>query len=614
VRATMFLAFVLSAVGASTARADLDFSAIDAEITAKAATATGRTRATCLRLERTLAAADRVGLVDDFWKLRAVGLALTGLLSGDATLSDATDAQVVRGLDAAFGESTSLTEAITSLKAAGDKARCQAFKTRGDRWADLAGRARAVGLSARAATYGRRAARQYETGAAVAKVLLARQNRRGQKWSVPLSGRGGALLSVWTSAGADPDVYVVGADDGAGPIFLRMGAEGWVRVPVAASGTLWWASGVGGEVWAAGTGGRVVRYDPVAGSLADVSVGAAVTLYGVWGAATNDVWAVGGNVDGTQPAGAVYHYDGSTWTNVAPQLAAGGPTLFKVWGAAVDDVWACGQSGTVMHFDGQSWTSSTNAPFESLFTVHGNGAAVVAVGGAVTPTILEAGVELGTAHFWPVALPSGTNNLRGVFVPPTGDAWACGLLGTVLRRTSGKWTPVAGLPATTANDFHAVAVDDAGGVYVVGGDLAAMDRGTMLYFGARTLPPANAIYAQAKLSEKIAPLFSADHGVFREWTCAVGGCHVAASPSGDLDLLVDSHTMWTRLVGVKASASPLARVAPGRPSASYLFQKLSGTQAGQGPGNERMPQGGPYLDQADMDAVRAWILEGARDN
>jgi hypothetical protein len=72
--------------------------------------------------------------------------------------------------------------------------------------------------------------------------------------------------------------------------------------------------------------------------------------------------------------------------------------------------------------------------------------------------------------------------------------------------------------------------------------------------------------------------------------------------------------MWSRLVGVKSSESPLMRVLPGRPSMSYLVQKLAGTQAGRGQNNDRMPLGGPYLDLADMDAVRAWILEGARDN
>jgi mono/diheme cytochrome c family protein len=65
---------------------------------------------------------------------------------------------------------------------------------------------------------------------------------------------------------------------------------------------------------------------------------------------------------------------------------------------------------------------------------------------------------------------------------------------------------------------------------------------------------------------------------------------------------------------VPSSESTLYRVLPGRPSLSYLFQKLAGVQAGIGVGNERMPLGGPYLGPADMDAVRAWILEGARDN
>jgi hypothetical protein len=603
------LALAATAFFAASAFADLDFSAVSAQIDARAAAATGRTLAACVSLKKTLVKSDRAGLVDDFAKLRAVAGALSGRLAGDATLADAVDEQIVAGFGALDAESTHLTETADALTSAGERARCGVFGKRGDANAAAAAKARGAGRVAAATTYARRAAAAYENGAALAMRLFARQSARGLKWSVPLSGRGGALLSVWTGPGLTPDVYVVGADDGAGPTFLRMGAEGWVRVPVGPSGDLWWVTGVGGQVYAAGTGGRVVRYDPATGDLADLSTGVNVILFGVWGASTNEVWAVGGNDDGTVPRTALMRHDGVSWTSVDLPEAANNRTLFKVWGAAADDVWVCGQAGLLMHYDGHAWSVVPSDTFESLFTVHGS-APTIAVGGAVQPTIVE---DL-TSGFASAAVPAGSNDMRGVFVPAKGEPWACGLAGTLMRRVNGTWSRVGGLPALSADDFHAVAIDDAGAVYVVGGDLSVMDRGTLLYYGSRPLPPANAVYPQAKLSEKIAPIFSADHGVFRQWSCAVGGCHVAASPSGDLDLFVDPHSMWSRLVRVKSSESPLLRVLPGRPSQSYLVQKLAGTQAGRGPGNDRMPFGGPYLDDADMDAVRAWILEGARDN
>ena len=43
---------------------------------------------------------------------------------------------------------------------------------------------------------------------------------------------------------------------------------------------------------------------------------------------------------------------------------------------------------------------------------------------------------------------------------------------------------------------------------------------------------------------------------------------------------------------------------------SSLIRKLEGTQAVGG----RMPQGGPFLDQAAMDTIKDWIDDGAPNN
>ncbi|HEX9852980.1 MAG TPA: hypothetical protein VGA68_08190 [Woeseiaceae bacterium] len=51
----------------------------------------------------------------------------------------------------------------------------------------------------------------------------------------------------------------------------------------------------------------------------------------------------------------------------------------------------------------------------------------------------------------------------------------------------------------------------------------------------------------------------------------------------------------------------ILRVAPGDADSSYLIHKLEGTATV----GARMPQGGPFLDQATIDALRAWIDQGA---
>lgn len=63
------------------------------------------------------------------------------------------------------------------------------------------------------------------------------------------------------------------------------------------------------------------------------------------------------------------------------------------------------------------------------------------------------------------------------------------------------------------------------------------------------------------------------------------------------------------LVGVASTQRPaVLRVAPGDPEDSYLIHKLEGRAGIEG---ERMPFGGPFLSDAEIDQVRAWITAGA---
>ena len=83
-------------------------------------------------------------------------------------------------------------------------------------------------------------------------------------------------------------------------------------------------------------------------------------------------------------------------------------------------------------------------------------------------------------------------------------------------------------------------------------------------------------------------------------------CHAGAS--APMGLRLDSANAYAMLVNVPSvQVSSLRRVNPGDPANSYLIQKLEGTQAV----GSRMPLGGPYLDQAEINQVRAWIQAGA---
>jgi mono/diheme cytochrome c family protein len=87
-------------------------------------------------------------------------------------------------------------------------------------------------------------------------------------------------------------------------------------------------------------------------------------------------------------------------------------------------------------------------------------------------------------------------------------------------------------------------------------------------------------------------------------TCHTG---VGAVLPGVMNLTSATNT-FNALVNVTSlSEPPLKRVLPGDPNNSYIIHKLEGTQTV----GARMPFGGPFLDQATIDQVRAWIQAGA---
>jgi hypothetical protein len=85
---------------------------------------------------------------------------------------------------------------------------------------------------------------------------------------------------------------------------------------------------------------------------------------------------------------------------------------------------------------------------------------------------------------------------------------------------------------------------------------------------------------------------------------------VGRAPEGGLRL--DASVAYGQIVNVPSTGKPSAvRVVPGNPDGSYLIQKLEGRADIAG---SRMPFGGPFLQQSDVDVIRAWIAQGAPNN
>ncbi len=89
-------------------------------------------------------------------------------------------------------------------------------------------------------------------------------------------------------------------------------------------------------------------------------------------------------------------------------------------------------------------------------------------------------------------------------------------------------------------------------------------------------------------------------------TCAAIGCH---DPLGQQQgLVLSPGKAYANVVGRSSTEMPaLRRVSPKDASNSYLYRKIIGA----GITGDRMPQGGPYLTDAQTKLVRDWILRGA---
>lgn len=196
----------------------------------------------------------------------------------------------------------------------------------------------------------------------------------------------GAFYSVW---GPSPDfLYSVASQplDGglsAGGLFLWDGATWTAQELEADTPGLNWVFGLEDRRFLVGELGAILVRDGDEGPWERMSCGTILPLWGVWGAAVDDAWAVGG--DGFNRDPVACHYDGETWTLVElPEPSFESHALYKVWGTAADNVWAVGDEGLIMHFGGEvaGWTEVPSGAEGDLISIWGTGPdEILAVGG-----------------------------------------------------------------------------------------------------------------------------------------------------------------------------------------------------------------------------------------
>ncbi|MBI5490362.1 MAG: hypothetical protein HY905_23700 [Deltaproteobacteria bacterium] len=200
----------------------------------------------------------------------------------------------------------------------------------------------------------------------------------GTGWYPSATGTPRHLYGVL--AFAHDDVFAVGTNG----TVMRFDGASWTRISppwLAAEIETVWSTSDGARLYVAGTAGAVAVWERATGTWTSLPTGTLETIYSLWGAGENDLWAVGGNTRGT-----ILHFDGATWTeNVAtPSLDRRG--YLAASGTAADDIYAVLHDGGIMHCDGTSWRPMEGAVTVSLHGISGTSSqAVFAVGSTSTP-------------------------------------------------------------------------------------------------------------------------------------------------------------------------------------------------------------------------------------
>jgi len=94
-------------------------------------------------------------------------------------------------------------------------------------------------------------------------------------------------------------------------------------------------------------------------------------------------------------------------------------------------------------------------------------------------------------------------------------------------------------------------------------------------------------------------------------SCGTAGCHAADNPKGKLDLSQNHHANIVNKESEKRAGKK--QVVPSKPDESLLYLKLLADGKRPADVGGKMPPA-KLLEQAQVDTIKAWISEGAKNN
>ena len=167
-------------------------------------------------------------------------------------------------------------------------------------------------------------------------------------------------------------------------------------------------------------------------------------LNGIWGAAPDDVYAVG-FFNCYETYGVIYHYNGASWGKMDIPTR---DRLEDVWGASATDVFAVGYNyetlnSSILRYDGTTWIKMESPEKVILNAIWGSSASdVFAVGTnseTCYPAILHYDGTIWREWTCPIL---DTNNLWDVWGTASDNVYAVGDYGAILHYNGISWSVV----------------------------------------------------------------------------------------------------------------------------------------------------------------------------
>lgn len=238
-------------------------------------------------------------------------------------------------------------------------------------------------------------------------------------WLSPLPAAS-TFNSVW--AFADDDIWAVG-DRG---LFMRWDGRAWRLMPPSPLGTgaiidIWAFSH--SDVWLFdGYRTQAARWNGTAWTDA---VAPPFPIRKAWGFADGTMWVVG-------RAGKVARYAGGSWSIVPTGTT---DDLSGVWGGDINNLFVVGDRGTVLRWNGTAFLIETQGLYPELFAVWGDAAS-----GDVWATGRSGVLIRRSSGSWSAAASPTTAWLYGFVGRSSSDLWAFGEQGAVVHWNGSAWT------------------------------------------------------------------------------------------------------------------------------------------------------------------------------